>query len=81
MFYESAIGGPAARAGGQMCKSFVEENVDAQGVRTAACAVGFAAACAQGKISELDDIADHLERVHRVKQSSFQRSPQSTLIE
>ena len=68
----SVFGGPTV----QSCKTIVKKNVNKKNLRRAACAAGFAAACTQGKLGQMDSIADHVQTVRGVTQSS--RLPQQT---
>ena len=74
--YEFGIGGPSGAAVGGMCKAFAKKNINKENVRKAACAAGFAAACVQGKLHEMDSIADHIQTIQNITRSS--RLPQQT---
>ena len=72
--HEFGVGGPSGVAAGGICKAFAKNNIDKDNLRKAACAAGFAAACAQGKLHQMDNIADHLRTIQNVNRSS--RLPQ-----
>uniref|UniRef100_UPI0003B761F2 RHS repeat domain-containing protein n=1 Tax=Methylohalobius crimeensis TaxID=244365 RepID=UPI0003B761F2 len=68
--YELGVGGPSGAATGGMCKAFAKKNINKESVRKAACAAGFAAACGQGKLHDLDTIRDDLKMLERISQTS-----------
>ena len=76
--FELGIGGPVGSVAAGSCKAFVKKNVNMKNIRRTACAAGFAAACTQGKLNQLDNIADHVQTVRGVAQSS--RLPQQTTL-
>ena len=60
----------AVEAGGAVACGLARGAVkNKEAVRKAACAAGFAAACTQGKLGDLDKIKDDLEALERIRRT------------